>query len=58
MEYSRNTSHEDLARARVLGTRMPYLTPVDPYTDDDHGTAVLGVLAATPKSTPTVTRRR
>lgn len=50
VEYSWNTAHNDLPKARAPGARLASGTPVDPYTDNNHGTAVLGVLAAAPNS--------
>lgn len=43
IEYSWNTAHEDLAKARP--TVVNNGTPVDPYNNNDHGTAVLGAIA-------------
>jgi hypothetical protein len=45
VEYSWLFAHEDLKLDRekaILGTR----TPIDPFDDTNHGTAVLGILAA------------
>jgi serine protease len=50
VEYSWNTAHNDLPKARAPGAELAFHTPVDPYTDNNHGTAVLGVLAAAPNS--------
>lgn len=44
VEYSWNTSHEDLAKARLPGTLLATGTPCDPFNSTDHGTAVLGEL--------------
>ena len=41
IEYSWNLSHQDLTTATLLGP-----TPVDPFSNDDHGTAVLGEIGA------------
>ena len=43
IEYSWNTSHEDLGKGvgAIIGD-----PPVDPFNDDNHGTAVLGELIA------------
>lgn len=46
VEYSWNPAHEDLPSARVSGAAIRVGTPVDPFWDQDHGTAVLGVLGA------------
>ena len=40
IEYSWNQSHEDLSKAP--GALIPNQTPVDPFADNNHGTAVLG----------------
>lgn len=45
LEYSWNTAHEDLAKARVAGTKIAVMTPADPFNDANHGTAVLGILS-------------
>ncbi len=45
IEYSWNFEHEDLAAAAAA--LIPNGTPLDPFDDDDHGTAVLGELIAT-----------
>jgi len=45
IEYSWNTAHQDLAKAATA--LVPHGTPVDPYSSNDHGTAVLGELEAT-----------
>ncbi|HUU84067.1 MAG TPA: S8 family serine peptidase [Phycisphaerae bacterium] len=37
LEYSWNLSHQDLSSTTLLGA-----TPNDPFSDDNHGTAVLG----------------
>jgi hypothetical protein len=41
LEYSWNLAHADLPTASRIGP-----APVDPFNNDNHGTAVLGVLAA------------
>lgn len=40
IEYSWNTNHEDVAKAR--NARVASGTPEDPFNDTNHGTAVLG----------------
>ncbi len=40
IEYSWNTNHEDLAGVNVIANG----TPTDPFSSNDHGTAVLGEL--------------
>lgn len=45
VEYSWNREHEDLTKARAAPP-MPNGTPRDPYSDTNHGTAVLGTLVA------------
>ena len=42
VEYAWNLSHEDLVNPPI--TLVPNGTPVDPFDDDNHGTAVLGEL--------------
>ncbi len=49
LEYSWNAAHEDLAKA--VGTNLNNGTPVDPFNDNNHGTAVLGEMIATDNST-------
>lgn len=44
LEYSWNTNHEDLTKARTA--LVPINTPVDPFNDNNHGTAVLGQMIA------------
>jgi serine protease len=44
LEYSWNTSHEDLTKARTA--LIANGTPLDPFTDNNHGTAVLGEMVA------------
>ncbi len=46
IEYSWNVNHEDLSKARRPGAFVPNGTPNDPFSDDNHGTAVLGELVA------------
>jgi serine protease len=46
LEYSWDTSHEDLASLRVPGAAWNNGTPVDPYSNNNHGTAVAGIIAA------------
>jgi hypothetical protein len=45
VEYSWNQSHEDLSKA--LTAFIPNGIPCDPFSDDNHGTAVLGEIVAT-----------
>jgi serine protease len=45
IEYAWNTAHEDLSKLRVTGTYVPNGTPVDPFIDNNHGTAVIGELS-------------
>ncbi len=42
IEYSWNVDHEDLAKARAAGAVIANGTPDDPFSDFNHGTAVLG----------------
>ena len=44
VEYSWNLDHEDLTHADAA--LVPHGTPVDPFSNDDHGTAVLGEIDA------------
>jgi hypothetical protein len=44
-EYSWNLSHQDLP-AGITTHTVPTWTAVDPFTDDRHGTAVLGEMAS------------
>ena len=44
IEYSWNQAHEDLSKA--AGSLIALRTPVDPFNDNNHGTAVLGILGA------------
>lgn len=46
IEYSWNTSHVDLSKARLSGAFVPNGTPEDPFGDNNHGTAVLGIVAS------------
>jgi subtilisin family serine protease len=46
VEYSWNTGHEDLDATAIAGAVIRNGTPQDPFSDDNHGTAVLGVLVA------------
>jgi serine protease len=48
IEYSWNLDHEDLANAH--GKLVRNGTPADPFTDDNHGTAVVGEIDATNNS--------
>ena len=47
VEYSWNQSHEDLDAASSGGVLIPNGTPSDPFSNNDHGTAVLGELIST-----------
>jgi len=47
VEYSWNQSHEDLDAASGGGVLIPNGTPSDPFSNNDHGTAVLGELIST-----------
>lgn len=44
LEYSWNTAHEDLENARKSGALWAVGTPVDPFADNNHGTAVAGII--------------
>ncbi|MGI9600635.1 MAG: S8 family serine peptidase [Acidimicrobiales bacterium] len=44
IEYSWNPNHEDLTKS--VGGLIPNGTPCDPFTSNNHGTAVLGELIA------------
>src|SRR4051812_29916162 len=46
LEYAWNTGHEDLSRLRASGALWPVGTPVDPFANTSHGTAVAGIIAA------------
>jgi hypothetical protein len=47
VEYSWDMSHEDLSKARAAGAYIPSsANPFDPFSYPNHGTAVLGELAA------------
>lgn len=46
IEYSWNTNHEDLSKARAAGANVFNGTPSDPFNSNDHGTAVLGEMVA------------
>ena len=46
VEYSWNVNHEDLSEARAAGAMVPNGTATDPFSNNDHGTAVLGELIA------------
>lgn len=48
LEYSWNFAHEDLAKAN--GALVPHGTPVDPFNDTNHGTAVIGEMVSTANS--------
>jgi serine protease len=47
VEYSWNRSHEDLAKAGPDSVLIANGTPFDFFNNDDHGTAVLGLLVGT-----------
>lgn len=44
LEYSWNVNHEDMSDARQPDTLIANGTPVDPWNDTNHGTAVAGLL--------------
>jgi serine protease len=44
LEYSWNTDHEDLTKARTA--TLAFGTPADPFDDNNHGTAVIGEMVA------------
>ena len=46
VEYGWNLAHEDLERVRTRALRINNGSFCDPFLGDDHGTAVLGALAA------------
>jgi serine protease len=46
IEYSWNTNHEDLSKLRAAGAAINNGTPSDPFSDNNHGTAVMGQLIA------------
>jgi hypothetical protein len=46
IEYGWNLQHEDLDRVRARALRINNLLDCNPFASDDHGTAVLGELAA------------
>lgn len=47
LEYAWNTAHEDLSQTRAAGALIDIGdTPVDPFGDTNHGTAVQGILGA------------
>ena len=50
VEYSWNVSHEDLSAARKPNALLAQGIPVDPFSDDNHGTAVVGILAGDPNA--------
>lgn len=50
LEYSWNRNHEDLAKLAAPSALIPNGTSYDPFNNDNHGTAVLGVLGATKNS--------
>jgi len=47
VEYSWNQNHEDLSAASAVAMLVsPGTSPVDPFSNDNHGTAVLGEMIA------------
>lgn len=50
LEYSWNINHEDLAALRASGALWANGTPSDPFSDNNHGTAVAGMIAGTNNS--------
>jgi serine protease len=48
VEYSWDQNHEDLSKA--AGALIPNGTPTDPFSDTNHGTAVIGELIGDPNS--------
>ncbi len=46
IEYSWNVNHEDLSKARAAGALIANGTPADPFSNNDHGTAVIGITSA------------
>ncbi|NUT47524.1 MAG: S8 family serine peptidase [Saccharothrix sp.] len=44
VEYAWNFAHEDLSKLRASGTFVPNGTARDPFDDNNHGTAVAGIL--------------
>ncbi|HZZ95373.1 MAG TPA: S8 family serine peptidase [Jatrophihabitantaceae bacterium] len=46
VEYSWNKAHEDLSKASAPGATLANGTPVDPFHDNNHGTAVIGEMIA------------
>lgn len=46
IEYSWNANHEDLSKLRAPGAAINNGTPNDPFSDNAHGTAVMGQLIA------------
>lgn len=46
LEFSWNVNHEDIPRLRLPNALWNAGTPVDPFSDDNHGTAVAGIIAA------------
>ncbi len=45
LEYSWNTSHEDISDARQVDTMIASGDFVDPWNNTDHGTAVAGIIS-------------
>ena len=50
LEYSWNKNHEDLTDLKGANVMIANGTPVDPFSDTNHGTAVIGELDANPNS--------
>jgi serine protease len=46
VEFSWNTDHEDLSRARLPGASLEIGTPSDPFNDLQHGTASVSLIGA------------
>ncbi len=44
IEYAWSQTHEDVGKARLAGALIPNGTPVDPFNNANHGTAVIGEL--------------
>lgn len=44
IEYSWNTTHTDLSKAGYSGAMISNGTPSDPFSDNNHGTAAIGVV--------------
>jgi serine protease len=46
LEYAWNTQHEDVSDLRKSGALWSNGTPLNPFTDTNHGTAVAGMISA------------